>query len=378
MRVAGHIAGLALAATPPGALFLAQSWLVATGQTDAVLSLAKYAGLLGLIFFAFDGSSGLIPAMLRLRHSDAVMRSAYLVYRAGIAALGLAMIPIALHFAPADTATLLPFLTTALLLRFPLLDAELDRRGFQHWAMLLQNGWMLPLCFGAVLNPEISAETAGHAAFWSTVVLATAHVFLAGPYQRSTKANFGAALIEIVTVMGAQGIGQLYGRAVLFVLGASFSGPLPALIIYAKQAFNAAGLLVTYLRRVELARRRPSMGLSLTGQAAIALVSSILVALAAPMLGLPHGFVLVLIAWQSLEKLSATAVYDFQLQNRHRLALAGLCNTCVLGLAGLALALGKTAPILFVTLETLGYCVVLLLWFATNRSRRAAERAARP
>lgn len=378
MKIAGHIARLALAATPPGALFLAQSWLVATGQTDSILSLAKYAGLLGLIFFAFDGSSGLIPAMLRLRHSDAVMRSAYLVYRAGIAALGLAMIPIALHVAPADTATLLPFLVMALLLRFSLLDADLDRRGFQHWAMLLQNGWMPPLCLGAVLNCGVSAEMAGHAALWSTVVLAMAHVILAGPAQKSTQAKVRPALFEIVTIIGAQGIGQLYGRAALFVLGASFSGPLPALIIYAKQVFNAAGLLVTYLRRVELTRHQASMGLSLTGQAAIALVSSILIALAAPMLGLPHGFVLMLIAWQSLEKLSSTAVYDFQLQNRHRLALAGLCNTCVLGLAGLALALGQTAPILFVTLETLGYCVVLLLWFATNRSRRAAGRAARP
>ena len=378
MKVAGHIAGLALAAIPPGALFLAQSWLVATGQTDAVLSLAKYAGLLGLIFFAFDGSSGLIPAMLRLRHSDDALRSAYRVYRAGIAALLVATVPIALHFAPANTATLLPFLAIALLLRFPLLDADLDCRGFQHWAMLLQNGWMLPLCIGAVLNSGVSAEMAGHAALWSTVVLAVAHAILVRPAQKSTQANFGPALFEIVTIMGAQGIGQLYGRAVLFVLGASFSGPLPALIIYAKQTFNAAGLLVTYLRRVELARHRPSVGLSLTGQAVVTLVSGILIALAAPMLGVPHALVLVLIAWQSLEKLSSTAVYDFQLQNRHRLALAGLAITCVLGLAGLALALAQTSPILFVALETLGYCVVLSLWLTTNRSRRAAGREVRP
>lgn len=378
MTASRHMAGLALAAVPPGAIFLGQTWLVATGQTDAVLSLAKYGGLLGLVFFAFDGSSGLIPAMLRLRHSDGAVRTAYLVYRAGVAVLLGATLPLLWHFAPEDTATLLPFLAIALLLRFSLLDADLDQRGFQHWAMLLQNGWMLPLCLGAVLGGDITAEMAGHAALWSTAILAAAHVLLARADRFSAKANFGPALMEIITIMGAQGIGQLYGRAVLFVLGASFSGPLPALIIYAKQAFNAAGLLVTYLRRIELARHRTSMGLSLTGQAAIVLVAGILVALAAPGLGVSHGLVLVVIAWQSLEKLSSTGIYAFQLQGRHRLALAGLVNVCVLGVAGLALALAQASPLVFVAFETLGYGAVLLLWLQANQDSHAPQAGGRP
>lgn len=377
MTAARHMAGLALAAVPPGAIFLAQTWLVATGQTDAVLSLAKYGGFLGLVFFAFDGSSGLIPAMLRLRHSDAAVRTAYL-YRAGVAALLGATLPLLWHFAPEDTAALLPFLAIALLLRFSVLDTDLDRRGFQHWAMLLQNGWMLPLCLSAALSGDITTEMAGHAALWSTAILAAAHVLLARTDRFRAKADFGPALMEIITIMGAQGIGQLHGRAVLFVLGASFSGPLPALIIYAKQAFNAAGLLVTYLRRVELARHRTSMGLSLTGQAAVALVAGILVALAAPGLGVPHGLVLVLIAWQSLEKLSSTGIYAFQLQGRHRLALAGLVNVCVLGVAGLALALAQTSPLVFVAFETLGYGAVLLLWLQTNQDTHAPQAGGRP
>ena len=375
MKAARHIAGLALAAAPPGSLFLAQTWLVATGQADAVLSLAKYVGLLGLVFFAFDGSSGLIPAMLRLRHDHAAVRSAYLVYRAGIAALLIAALPILWHLAPADSTTLLPFLAIALLLRFPLLDADLDRRGFQHWAMLLQNGWMLPLCLGAVLVGEVTAEMAGHAALWSSAVLAATHVLFVRSERPTMRAGFTPALIEITSIMGTQGIGQLYGRAALFVLGASFAGPLPALIIYAKQAFNAAGLLVAYLRRIELARQRTSMGLSLTGQAALALVAGILVTLAAPTLGVSHGLVLALIAWQSLEKLSATAIYAFQLQNRHRPALVGLTCVCVLGLTGLALALTQTSPLFFVAFETLGYGAVLSLWLW---STKAAGEEARP
>jgi hypothetical protein len=315
--------------------------------------------------------------MLRLRHNHAAVRSAYLMYRAGIAVLLVATLPLFWHVAPDDTATLLPFLVIALLLRFPLLDTDLDRRGFQHWSMLLQNGWMLPLCLAAVLGDGITAEITAHAALWSTVVLAAAHMVLARPDHTPATASPGPALVEIVTIMGAQGIGQLYGRAVLFVLGAYFAGPLPALIIYAKQAFNAAGLLVTYLRRIELARHGASMGLSFTGQAAVALLAGILVALAAPRLGVPHGLVLALIAWQGLEKLSSTAIYAFQLQSRHRLSMAGLTSVCVLGLLGLALALAHMSPLLFIALETLGYGAVLSLWFWTNRVSHTAQTSGR-
>jgi hypothetical protein len=374
MTAARHVAGLVLAALPPGTMFLAQTWLVATGQTEAMLSLAKYAGLLGLVFFAFDGSSGLIPAMIRPRHSDAAIRSAYLVYRAGVAALLVAVLLLFWKIAPAETATLLPFLALALLLRFPLLDADLDKRGLQHWAMLAQNCWMLPLCLVAVLVGGISAKAAGQAALAGSSILALAHLLFSRSDRSLAQERFGPALMEITTIIGAQGIGQLYGRTVLFVLGASFTGPLPALIIYGKQAFNAAGLLATYLRRIELARNRASMGLSLMGQAAVALVAGILVALAAPRLGVPHGLTLTIIVWQCLEKLSATTIFAFQLDSRHRLALTGLVNICILGLTGLALARAHSSPLLFVAFETLGYGAVLFLWLQTNRAARAGVR----
>lgn len=375
MTAARHVTGLALAAMPPGALFLAQTWLVVSAQTDAMLSLAKYAGLLGLVFFAFDGSSGLIPAMLRLRHSHAALRAAYLAYRAGIFVLLLITLPLLWHLAPEDTASFLPFIVLALLLRFPLIDADLDDRGFQHWAMLLQNIWMVPLCLVAVLRGQINAEMAGHAALWSTAVLAAAHLFPVRRRPPRLEARFGAALREIITIMVAQGLGQLYGRAVLFILGASFAGALPALLVYAKQAFNAAGLLVTYLRRIELAKRRTSMGLSLAGQSAIALVAGVLSALAASKLGVSHGLVLVTIIWQCLEKLSGTAIYAFQLDNRHRLALVGLINVCILGLVGLALARVQSSPLLFVACEALGYGMVLFFWAQTNCGRAVSEGA---
>lgn len=370
---------IALVALPPGALFLAQTWLMATGRGEAVLALAKFGGLLSLIFFAFDGSSGLLPALMRLRHAAEAIRLAYLVYRGGIILLLLAALPLAWHFARIDTQDLLPFLAASLLLRLPLLDIGLDQRGWQHWSMLLQNGWMPPLAAIATLSGGVDAVAAGHAALWGTLVLFAAHLALVRPPGHlPERAKFRPALSEIVSYMGAQGIGQLYGRAVLFALGASFTGPLPALAVYAKQAFNAAGLLTAYLRRVELAHHHPNMQLSLGGQAATALVASLLLAFAATNLGVMPGLVLALIAWQALEKLSANAVYAFQLGNRHGLAVSSLLTVAGVGLIGLALAVAWGKVLIFVATEALLYCFVLLFWLRAQQGLLRPGRSAGP
>ncbi len=369
MRSLRRLAGLSLAATPPGILFLAQTWLVASGQTEAVLSLAKYGGLLGLVFFAFDGSSGLLPAMMRVRHGEAAVRRAYLVYRMGVLTLLLGAVPVFWHLAPEETASLFPFLAMALLLRFPFLDADLDRRGLQHWSMLLQNGWMGPLCLGVVFSGGADATMAGHAALWGAVALAATHLVIGRTRQSSAKSDFRPALLEILGFLGAQGVGQVYGRVVLFVLGTAFAGPVASLLVYAKQAFNAAGLVVVYLRRIELAEGRASMRLSLWGQAGIAVVASVLVALAALRLGQSPGLVLALIGWQSLEKLSTNAAYAMQLRNRYDLALVALLGVAVLGLCCLWMAIAQASALVFVTVETLGYGVVLIVWWWSRRNR---------
>lgn len=370
---------LALAATPPGSLFLAQSWLVTTGKSDAVLALARYGGLIGLIFLAFDGASGLLPAMMRLRHSMGAIRSAYLAYRGIVALLFAATLPLAWHLAPHETAGLLPFLAAALLLRLPLLDADLDRRGWHHWSMMLQNGWTVPLAFLACLRGELDAATAGHAALWSTLLLFIVHaVFAHGRSDTGRNDDFRAPLLEILAFMAAQGLGQLYGRAVLFSLGAAFTGPVAALVIYAKQTFNAAGLVVTYLRRIELARGQKAIHLSLSGQAAIGLAAGLIVASAALRLNLSSGLVLILIAWQVLEKLSANAVYATQLKNRHDMALAALLAVVVIGIGGLALAVAQGQALVFVAAEALAYCGVLLFWLRMQQAPMPRGEGTRP
>ena len=364
MRPFRFLTGLALATAPAGLMFLAQTWLLLTGRGDAVLDLARYGGLIGLIFLAFDGSSGLAPALMRLRHPVSAIRFAYLVYRGGVLGALLAILPLAWLIAPVETVVLLPFLAAALLLRLPLLDADLDRHGWQHWSMVLQNGWMLPLAVTASLTGEVGAAAAGHAALWSTLVLFATHRFLVRG-RRPIGGDFQPPLIEIVHLACAQGIGQAYGRAVMFILGAGFTGPPPALIVYAKQAFNAAGPLVTYLRRIELTQNRTGMRLSLCGQAMICLAAGALVALATDGLGLPTILALTLIAWQLFEKLSANAVYAHQIAVRHRLALGSLILVASLGLFGLLAADGQ--PLVFIAAETIGYAIVLALWLPARR-----------
>jgi hypothetical protein len=316
---------------------------------------------------------------MRPRHSEEAIGLAYLVYRGGIILLLLAALPLAWHFARADTEGLLPFLAASLLLRLPLLDTSLDQRGWQHWSMLLQNGWMLPLAAIAALSGGIDAMAASHAALWGTLMLFAAHLALARPPSRlPRRTKFRPALAELVSYMGAQGVGQLYGRTVLFALGANFAGPVAALAVYAKQTFNAAGLLTAYLRRVELAHRHPNMQLSLSGQAATALVASLLVAFAATSLGVVPGLALALLAWQVLEKLSANAVYAFQLGNRHGLALSSLLAIATLGLIGLALSMAWGEVLIFVATETLLYCSVLLLCLRTQQGPLRAGRGAGP
>jgi hypothetical protein len=80
MRGARHVFGLGIAAAPALSLFAAKTLLIGQGKTETVLGLAQFSGLLGLLFFVFDGQSGLAPAMMRLRHDDATIRAAYRFY----------------------------------------------------------------------------------------------------------------------------------------------------------------------------------------------------------------------------------------------------------------------------------------------------------
>ena len=371
-----RVLGLFLAAMPPAAIFLAQTWLVAAGQSEMVLALAKHAGLLALLFFAFDGNSGLAPALMRLRHDDANIRTAFLVYRGAVMIVLAALLPLAWHWDREETSGLLPFCAAALLLRLLCLDADLDRKNLQHWSMLLQNLWMLPLAAVAVGIGKVDAQAAGHCALWSSAVYSAVHFRIHPPMRWAPISSVGAPLREICHLMAANGIGQLYGRGVLFVIGTSFAGPVASLVVYAKQLFNASGIVVGYLRRVELQDQgTPSMRLSLLGQAVITIVGSVILALAAQRLAIAPTILAAVILWQVAEKLSSTEIYSFQTVDRHNLAFAGLMTVVALGSAGLLVATLTGALEGFLAGETLAFALVLLLW-AINQRHLFARSAA--
>jgi hypothetical protein len=381
MKALGHMGGIGLAGLAPASMFLAQSWLIATGRPEDVLALAKYAGLLALLFFLFDGNSGLAAAIMRLRHTPAAIRSAYRVYRLGVLALLAMLLPLAWHFEPHETATLAPFCALALLLRLPFLDADLDRRNLQHWAMLLQNSWMLPLAATAVFFGPPDAIIAGHCMLWSSLIYAGFHWLAARTDARweREKPAIREPLREILNFMAANGIGQVYGRAVLFVLGAGPASPAMSLIVYAKQLFNASGLVLAYLRRLELRLQgsAPSMQLSLWGQFAIGIIASVIIAVAAQRVGLPPAFLLLVIVWQLAERLSSTSIYAFQIGGRHDLAYIGLLLVVALGSAGLTLATANQMPSVFLVGELLGFAAVLALWASSTRKWRLMSESAR-
>lgn len=360
---ARHLWGLGVAAIPALSMFVAQTLLLARNDTVTVLALAQFGGLIGLIFFAFDGQSGLAPAMLRLRHAEADIRGAYRLYRLACLLAVVAALPALFLFLAPEWWSLLISLPFCLALRFGPIDYDLDRRGWQHWGMLAQNGWMAALAVAALSFGRLDAQLAAIAAVAGTVPYALLH--RSRPVARLTEPRHGdgqrRALADLVALILAQGMGQFYGRAVLFGVGSLFAGPVAALTIYAKQVFNAAGLLLLYLRRLELRAERAGMTLSLLGQAGIAAFGSIAVAMAAAQLAVPAMVAALLLLWQGLEKLFATTGYALQLAGRHDLAFAGLGALMLAGTTGMALAFGADNVLLFVALESMGLAAAMLL-----------------
>lgn len=367
MTALRHLLLLILSALPQLCLFAAQALLLARGEIETILVLARYCGLVGLIFLAFDGQSGLIPTMLRLRHQQTDIRSAYRLYRLGMLAPLATLALVSWFLAPEETASLAPFLIVSLFLRLPLFDGDLDEQNLPHLAMFLQNGWMIALALVAISRGPVDATTAGHAALWSSLAYALCHHVFARPRPRQgAPTSVRPALGELLRLMAAQGLGQFYGRFTLFALGAWFTGTVPALAIFSKQAFNATGLLVSLLRRIELRRPIATMRLSLAGQSVTAVLGAVVLALATIRLDAGTQLFFVLLGWQLLEKLSATAIYADQTHNRHKAAFAALTLVMACGAAGLGCAVVSNTPLPFIWLEALGYAAALTLWLRRN------------
>lgn len=360
MTALRHGLGLAMAGAPALSLFGAQTLLLSQGRSEVVLAMAQYGGLLGLIYFAFDGLSGLGPAILRLRHDDETIRAAYKAYRLALLCGLLTTLPFVLVWQP-DWWPFLVAIATSLVLRLHALDHDLDRHDRQHWAMLAQNGWMIILALSAVLFGRLDGLLAGLAVFLGTIPYALLHRGQPGLRSVAPTQSIIGAMKDLLALMLTQGLGQIYGRATLFALG-TLTGPTATLAIYAKQVFNAGGLLLQYLRRVELRTGHADMRLSLSGQAVLVIVGGAVVGVAAARLDLGLGILATLIIWQVAEKISVTGVYAMQLSNRHASAMSALVIVIMCGIAGMSLSYMIGSPLPYIASEVVGFGASVLCW----------------
>lgn len=355
---------------PQGAFFLAQSHFLLLGDAASMLALAKYVGLLSLVFFLFDGNSGLVHSIARSRFSASELAGSFLAFRfAMLGILALVMFPAVLL--DAELPAMAPFLVLALALRLPWLDGPLDQSGRQPLAMALGNAWLVTLAGAALATGGMDGQRAGLAALAGSVILCLVRVILLRaddranpPWQASHYRPEAFSLIW--HYLAVYGCGQIYGRATLFLVGALFTGPLPALLLYAKQVFNAAGLLVNYLRRVEAATRSKAaafaladVGTSLKAQSILAIPCAVVVVLASIAAPMPVWMTCALLGWQVLERMFSNANYVLQRLDRHGMALTSYAVLAALGSLGLVLGAGLGSVVPFMLVECIAFLVAL-------------------
>jgi hypothetical protein len=315
--------GLMAALTPQAALFFVQSTFILRGELVAVLELAKYAGLLSLVFYLFDGNSGLVYSIARNRFSDRVLAQSFFLYRLTVIAVFAVAALAATFYVGEQVLILLPYLTVSILFRLPWLDGPLDQRGKQALALALGSGWMLVLCALGLLDTRVDAHAAGIAAVIGSLIMALVRLLLASPgeilaaFPIRTHARRTAVFL-IWQYLATFGMGQIYGRAILFAVASTFSGPVPALVLYAKQVFNAGGFAVAYVRRDEASQghgapfQLADLRRSVLMQAGLALPCGLIVIAAGASANVAIGAIAAIISWQVLERLFSNASYALQ------------------------------------------------------------------
>lgn len=329
---------------PQALLFALQTYLLTQGRTDDVLTLASYAGLIALLFYIFDGHSGLVHSIGSSRFSPQAMAASFLRYRLSL--LAVAAVAGLIALISNVSATFLACMSASLLLRLPWLDGHLDRRGLQPLALALGSAWMVILCVLVLALRQIDAEIAGMAALAGSIVLCGVRLLIRRPDELLPAS---AALMKsehaahglIWHYMATFGLGQIYGRFVQFVIGATFAGPLPALVLYAKQLFNIGGLMVNFARRAEAARNKETafhpgqIRQSLLTQALMLLPCAAVVFVMGLNLDLTFWAIAGVLIWQMLERCFTQSQYILQRLDRHREALGIMALLFVLGGAGL-------------------------------------------
>lgn len=362
--------GLVLAASQ-GIIFLLQTILLQRGDHAGVADLAAYTGTISLLFYLLDGNSGIAYLQgLRSLH-EGELRSAFLVYRGTVLAVGTAIAGCIWLASPRDVGLLAGATLLAAFMRSYGLDGDLDRRGLQYLATAFANAWLivtggLGLAFGRV-DAEIVAVGVLTGSFISLVGRFATRVEGA-PRARMTSSE---PLLHIVSYLGTYGIGQVYGRLSLALLGGWFIGATAAFAIYAKQTMNAVGILNALIRRVELSRdinlkRRLTLAdfkWSLGLQAAAALAISAMLLIAAHFAGVAPMVALAIIIWQILEKVSSNQAFLLQVMGRPAQAYTMLIMVCLVGLGGLyAGGFWFHDVLVYTSIESVAFIACALCW----------------
>lgn len=377
------IKGGMVLAVSQGIIFLMQTLMLQRGDHQGVADLAAYVGTISLCFYLLDGNSG-VAYLQGLRSIDeGELRSGYLVYRCVILAIGAAA-TITIWVTGAAGLRLVACATLAgAAMRSYGLDGDLDRRGLQHLATGFANAWLIitgaiGLVYGRV-DASIVAAGVASGSFISLV----GRWMTRGSSLPRTRMQSPRAIMHILSFLGTYGIGQVYGRLSLALLGGWFSGEVAAFAIYAKQTMNAVGILNALVRRVELSRdvqlQRDltlldfKWSLGVQALAGMAIAGGLLVA--AYFAGVVFGVALAIVMWQLLEKVSSNQAFLLQMMRRSGQAYAMLIMVCVVGMVGLYAGAFWIGNVLFYTeLETIAFLICACGWVWAYR-RRAGQGA---
>ena len=390
MRIRDLIQTVAAAAFSQGVLFLLQTYLVFTHRFSEVISLGKYSGLFSLIFFLCDGNSGLVFGVVRRNHGVEAAHAGFLIYRMlSFSAAVVAMFVYA-FVSPHDATWVVPTVLLSLALRAPWIDGYLDASGRLALAVVLSNFWTLCVCIAAIALQRVDAMVVGIGAVAGSAVMALARLALRGrgagggqsvSFSRPALAASG----EIFRFMGLYGYGQIYGRLTVFAMGAFFAGPAAALALHGKQVFNISGLVVSYIRRLEVSSTATASASSEKWNVREMLfsgVSQLLTAAGGAVVVFIAGatshmllFALLIALWQTFEKISGNCVYAFQLMNKHALGYGSLIFVSCMGAIGIFTGRLFHNVNIYLLAETAAFCIILCFWAATYLSYRRQEPA---
>ncbi len=360
--------GLVIAAVQ-GVMFLLQTVLFNRGDHESIANLAAYTGVVSLAFYLHDGNSGIAYLQGLHIYSEAQLQAGFRAYRCAFTAIAVLLTVLAIVLGQREHAIFLISVTMSLAFRIYGTDGELDQIGFQPLVTAFANLWMLLIGIIALCEQRVDINTISLGALAGSL-LSFAGRFIVGKKfikRRKTEKLAGLGpVLHIFSFLGTYGIGQVYGRLSLTLLGAWFVGPVAAFAIYTKQTMNAVGILNALIRRIELSQHtgklsyvtlkdfRWSLGLQIVSAFAIAAFLWLM----ARHSGIAAYVIFFVLLWQILEKFNSNQAFILQIMGKTGYAYAMLLTISSIGVSLIFLAKYLHSNVL---IYTLGESTVFLL-----------------